>query len=57
MHRPLIAAAVVLVVLSAAAPALAAPAPGPGERTHDRLCIQHTFPDGTSTPMICVPFP
>lgn len=52
-------------LLAALAAALAVPAANPASadqlgadtQTHGVICVQHTFPGGTTTPNICIPNP
>lgn len=63
MHRPrtTLPALAVGVVLAGV---IGAPAAYAGDQDiagsaepHDRICAQATFPDGTTSPLICIPNP
>lgn len=63
MHRPstsltaLAAAAVCAAVISAPAAHAHDQATASSGEPHDRICAQATFPDGTKSPLICIPNP
>jgi hypothetical protein len=62
MHRPTrtvaaLAAAFFAVVISALTAHADDQTVASGTEPHDRICAQATFPDGTKSPLICIPNP